>query len=286
MPSPSHQRILILDFGSQVTQLIARRLRETHVYCEIHPGDVERRVRARASAPGASSCRAATPACTTGVRRARRTAVWTLGVPVLGICYGMQTMAHQLGGKVELGQVREFGYAEVRARGHSALFRDIQDRAQRRGPRPARRVDEPRRQGRRDARRLQAIGSSDACAIAAMADESRALLRGAVPSRGHAHAAGQGDPRALRARDLRLRRTTGTCATTSSEAVASIRAKVGGDEVILGLSGGVDSSVAAALIHRAIGDAAHLRVRRPRPAAPERGDAGDGHVRAQPRRAR
>ncbi|HEY3461409.1 MAG TPA: glutamine-hydrolyzing GMP synthase, partial [Casimicrobiaceae bacterium] len=122
-----HCRILILDFGAQYTQLIARRLRETNVYCEIHPYDVGddfvRSFRAQGivlsggpeSVVG-NSAPFAPPA------------VFEQGVPVLGICYGMQTMASQLGGKVETGRVREFGYAQMRARGHTALFRDIEDR--------------------------------------------------------------------------------------------------------------------------------------------------------------
>ena len=127
-PHPHHDRILILDFGSQVTQLIARRLRETRVYCEIHPFDVGAEF-VRSFAPkGVILSGSHMSVHDEGSGRAGE-AVWKLGVPVLGICYGMQTMALELGGKVEPGSVREFGYAEVRARGHSALFRDIQDRA-------------------------------------------------------------------------------------------------------------------------------------------------------------
>ena len=122
-----HCRILILDFGAQYPQLIARRLRETNVYCEIHPFDVGddfvRGFGARGIvlSGGPSSV-------TEGATPRAPDAVWRLGVPVLGICYGMQTMAAQLGGKVEAGRVREFGYAQMRARGHSTLFRDIEDR--------------------------------------------------------------------------------------------------------------------------------------------------------------
>ena len=121
-------KILILDFGSQVTQLIARRIREAGVYCELHEHDVgEAFIREFAprgiilSGSHASVTGEAPPAADPYVFRA--------GVPVLGICYGMQTMAAQLGGEVENGKVREFGYAEVRARGHSRLLEGIQDRA-------------------------------------------------------------------------------------------------------------------------------------------------------------
>ena len=122
-----HDRILILDFGSQVTQLIARRLRETHVYCEIHPYDVGDDF-VRAFAPRGIILSGSHASVYDEDAGRAPESVWTLGVPVLGICYGMQTMAHQLGGTVEPGSVREFGYAQMRARGHSALFREIQDR--------------------------------------------------------------------------------------------------------------------------------------------------------------
>ena len=122
----NHDKILILDFGSQVTQLIARRVREAHVYCEIHPNDVsDAFIREFAPKGIVLSGSHASTYEDQGLRAPQ--AVWELGVPVLGICYGMQTMALQLGGKVETGHVREFGYAEVRARGHTAMLRDIQD---------------------------------------------------------------------------------------------------------------------------------------------------------------
>src|SRR5258706_11752145 len=123
-----HDKVLILDFGSQVTQLIARRLRETHVYCEIHPFDVTDAF-VREFAPRGIILSGSHQSVTgSGTARAPQ-AVFDLGVPVLGICYGMQTMAAQLGGAVEIGTVREFGYAEVRARGHGRLLEGIQDRA-------------------------------------------------------------------------------------------------------------------------------------------------------------
>ena len=117
-PAPSHERVLIVDFGSQVTQLIARRVRESGVYCEVVPyqkagADIEARPpKAVILSGGPESVHEE------GSPRAPQS-VFDLGVPVLGICYAMHTMAQQLGGKVELGHVREFGYAEVRARGHA-----------------------------------------------------------------------------------------------------------------------------------------------------------------------
>src|SRR5580765_3380359 len=126
-PDIHAHRILILDFGAQYTQLIARRVRELGVYCEIHPWDMSD---AAVRAFGARGVILSGGPESVTVERAPAAprAVFELGVPVLGICYGMHTMAAQLGGKVEPGDVREFGYAEVRARGHSALLRDIEDR--------------------------------------------------------------------------------------------------------------------------------------------------------------
>ncbi len=248
---PHHDRILILDFGSQVTQLIARRLRETHVYCEIHPWDAGDAL-VRSFAPkGVILSGSHMSVHDEGSGRVSQ-AVWDLGVPVLGICYGMQTMAHQLGGKVELGKVREFGYAEVRARGHSPLFRGIQDRANAEGHGL---LDVWMSHGDKVTALppgFRAIGSSPVSEFAAMADESRGLY--AVQFHPEVTHTPQG--KAILARFAHE-----ICGCGSDwnmhdyvdEAVASIRATVGDDEVILGLSGGVDSSVAAALIHRAIG---------------------------------
>src|SRR5512138_1146666 len=119
-------RILILDFGSQYTQLIARRVREAGVYCEIYAFDAGEAA-IRAFAPRGIILSGGPESVTFEQTPRVPQVVFELGVPVLGICYGMQAMAAQLGGKVETGRVREFGYAEVRARGHTALFRDIQD---------------------------------------------------------------------------------------------------------------------------------------------------------------
>ena len=119
-------RILILDFGAQYTQLIARRVREAQVYCEIKPWDISDEAVRAFGAKGIIL--SGGPESVTGVTwPTAPSCVFELGVPVLGICYGMQTMAAQLGGAVEEASKREFGYARVRARGHSRLFRDIQD---------------------------------------------------------------------------------------------------------------------------------------------------------------
>jgi GMP synthase (glutamine-hydrolysing) len=244
-------KILILDFGAQYTQLIARRLRETDVYCEIHPYDVGDDFVRSFGARGIVLS-GGPESVTVGETPRAPAAVWDAGVPVLGICYGMQTMAAQLGGTVEPGIVREFGYAEVRARGHTALLRDLQDRRNTDGHglldvwmSHGDKVIEP-------PAGFVVAASSPACAIAAMADESRHFYgvqfhpevthtkQGAAILARFAHdICGCGH-------DWNMRDYVG-------EAIASIRAKVGSDEVLLGLSGGVDSSVAAALLHRAIG---------------------------------
>ena len=205
-PRLLHDKILILDFGAQYTQLIARRVREAKVYCEIHPCDVGDAFVRDFGAEGHHPL---------GQPRSRPTrsrtlrapqAVFELGVPVLGICYGMQTMAQQLGGKVEPGTVREFGYAEVRARGHTKLLDGIEDYRTRRRPRHARGVDEPRRQGRRAAAGLQADGLHRRLPDRRHGRRGAPLLRRAVPPRGHAHPAGHEAAAPLRARDLRLPR--------------------------------------------------------------------------------
>ena len=245
-------RILILDFGAQYTQLIARRLRETHVYCEIHPYDVDDAF-VRAFAPKGVVLSGGPNSVTESHTPRAPAAVFELGVPVLGICYGMQTMAAQLGGRVELGKVREFGYAEVRARGHSALLRDLQDRRNDAG------------HGLREVWMSHGdkvaeippgftlIGSSDACAIAAMADESRNLY--GVQFHPEVTHTKQGTAILARfAHDICGCGNDWNMHDYVPEAVERIRGQVGQEHVLLGLSGGVDSSVAAALIHRAIGD--------------------------------
>jgi len=128
----AHDKILILDFGSQYTQLIARRVREASVYCELHPNDVSEQFIRDFNPKGIILSGGPSSVYEEETPRAPD-CVFSLGVPVLGICYGMQTMAAQLGGQVESAAKREFGYAEVRARGHSPLLRDIQDRANEEG---------------------------------------------------------------------------------------------------------------------------------------------------------
>src|SRR5690554_3181865 len=124
-----HERILILDYGSQFTQLIARRIREAHVFCEIHPGDVDDAFVKEQVASGVKGIVLSGGHASVYSNDAIPipAAVFEAGVPVLGICYGMQAMAHQLGGKVDGSEQREYGYAEVRLRGHTRLMDGIED---------------------------------------------------------------------------------------------------------------------------------------------------------------
>ncbi|MEP7183747.1 MAG: glutamine-hydrolyzing GMP synthase, partial [Betaproteobacteria bacterium] len=252
MAASSHSKILILDFGAQYTQLIARRLRESHVYCEIHPFDVGDEF-VRTFAPRGIVLSGGPESVTEGDTPRAPDAVWSLGVPVLGICYGMQTMAAQLGGTVEAGHVREFGYAEVRARGHTALLEGLQDRANAEGHGL---LDVWMSHGDKVTALppgFELAGSSATCAIAAMADQTRRFY--AVQFHPEVTHTKQGA--AILARFAHTICGCGqdwNMADYVGEAVASIRGQVGAEEVILGLSGGVDSSVAAALIHKAIGD--------------------------------
>ncbi len=252
MAATSHSRILILDFGAQYTQLIARRLREAHVYCEIHPFDVDPGF-IRAYAPRGIVLSGGPNSVTEGDTPRAPDVVWSLGVPVLGICYGMQTMAAQLGGTVETGRVREFGYAEVRARGHTRLFAGLQDRTNVEGHGL---LDVWMSHGDKVTALppgFRLAGSSEACAIAAMADEARRFY--AVQFHPEVTHTTQGAAILARfAHEICGCGQDWNMVDYVDEAVASVRAQVGSEEVILGLSGGVDSSVAAALIHKAIGD--------------------------------
>ncbi|MBI2295259.1 MAG: glutamine-hydrolyzing GMP synthase [Betaproteobacteria bacterium] len=247
-----HEKILILDFGAQYTQLIARRVREAHVYCEIHPYDVDERFIRSFNPRGIILSGGPASVWEGGTPRAPQR-VFELGVPVLGICYGMQTMAAQLGGKVEMGRVREFGYAEVRARGHSALLEDIQDRISQEGHGL---LDVWMSHGDKVNELppgFNVIASNAACPIAGMADEKRKLYGVQFhPEVTHT----------LQVEAIIECFVLGICGLSGDwnmpdyleETVGRIRSEVGSEEVVLGLSGGVDSSVAGALIHRALGN--------------------------------
>jgi GMP synthase (glutamine-hydrolysing) len=247
-----YDRILILDFGSQVTQLIARRVREAHVYCEIHPCDVSDEFVRRFAPRGIILSGSHMSAHHESTDRAPQ-AVFELGVPVLGICYGMQTMAQQLGGRVESGQTREFGYAEVRARGHTGLLDGIQDFATAEGHGILKVWMSHGDKVTQMPPGFKLMASTPSCPIAGMADETRGLY--AVQFHPEVTHTIQGAAILQRfVLDLCKARPDWVMGDYIGEAVERIRAAVGDEEVILGLSGGVDSSVAAALIHRAIGD--------------------------------
>jgi GMP synthase (glutamine-hydrolysing) len=245
-------RVLILDFGSQYTQLIARRVREIGVYCEIHPWDMDEEA-LKAFQPHGVILSGGPESVTGGGAPKAPAALFELGVPVLGICYGMQTMAAQLGGRVENATHHEYGYAQVRARGHSRLLTDIEDHTSDDGyglldvwmSHGDRVIELP--EG------FKLMASTDAAPIAAMADDTRGFYGLQFhPEVTHTR---QGQ-RILRrfVIDICHCEALWTAENIIDESVARIREQVGDQEVLLGLSGGVDSSVVAALLHKAIGD--------------------------------
>ncbi|MGE4449717.1 MAG: glutamine-hydrolyzing GMP synthase [Betaproteobacteria bacterium] len=252
----AHQKILILDFGSQVTQLIARRVREAKVFCEIHPYDVSEEFIRNYGAKGIILSGGPSSVTEGDTPRAPKV-VFELGIPVLGICYGMQTMAQQLGGTVmtaeAAGKAREFGYSEVRAHGHTALLKDIADFTTPEGHGMLKVWMSHGDSVMELPPGFKLMASTPSCPIAGMADEERKFYAVQFhPEVTHT----------VKGRAILESFVHGICGCGTdwvmgdyiAEAVAAIRAQVGNEEVILGLSGGVDSSVAAALIHKAIGD--------------------------------
>jgi GMP synthase (glutamine-hydrolysing) len=248
----SHQKILILDFGSQVSQLIARRVREQQVYCELHPFDVSEAFIREFNPQGVILSGGPNSVYESRDWHAPQV-VFELGVPVLGICYGMQTMAQQLGGRVEAGKVREFGYAEVRARGHTKLLDGIEDF---RTPEGHGMLKVWMSHGDKVAELpagFKLMASTEACPIAGMADEARRFY--GVQFHPEVTHTRQGTKLLHRfVHDICGARGDWNMPDYVLESIKKIKEQVGSEEVILGLSGGVDSSVAAALIHRAIGE--------------------------------
>jgi len=248
----SREKILILDFGAQYTQLIARRVREAKVYCEIHPHDVSDDFVRGFGASGIILSGSHMSAYEESTGKAPR-AAFEAGVPVLGICYGMQTMAQQLGGRVEAGRVREFGYAEVRARGHTRLLEGIEDFRTAEGQGMLKVWMSHGDKVTQLPAGFRLMASTDACPIAGMADETRRFY--GVQFHPEVTHTRQGTKLLHRfVREICGCRGDWNMPDYVSEMTSRIRAQVGREEVILGLSGGVDSSVAAALIHRAIGE--------------------------------
>jgi GMP synthase (glutamine-hydrolysing) len=243
--------ILILDFGSQVTQLIARRVREMGVYCELHPNDVSDEFIREYKPEGIIL--SGSHASTYEAHELRApAAVFTQGVPVLGICYGMFTMTVQLGGSVEASEHREFGHAELSAHGHTRLFEGLQDATNADGHGLLHVWMSHGDKVTQMPPGFSLMASTSNCPIAGMADESR----GYYAVQFHPEVTHTKQGKAMLSRfllDVCKAVPTWTMPNYIETAVAKIREQVGSEEVILGLSGGVDSSVAAALIHRAIG---------------------------------
>jgi GMP synthase (glutamine-hydrolysing) len=252
-PSTIHaDRILILDFGSQYTQLIARRVREAGVYCELHPWDMDAEHIRGFGAKGVILSGGPESVHDEATPRADE-ALFELGVPLLGICYGMQTMAAQLGGRVAPSTHREYGYAQVRARGHSRLLRDVEDHT---SPEGYGLLDVWMSHGDRVdglPPGFKAICTTDNAPLAGMADEERGIY------------GLQFHPEVTHTRQgqrIIERFVHGICGCGGlwtaeniiEDAVADARHRVGDDQVLLALSGGVDSSVVSALLHRAVGD--------------------------------
>jgi GMP synthase (glutamine-hydrolysing) len=253
MPNDIHQhRILILDFGSQYTQLIARRVREIGVYCEIWPWDASASdilhfaPRGIILSGGPESVHAEDGPQAPEV-------VFELDVPVLGICYGLHTMATQLGGTVAPSSFKEFGYARVRVEQPSRLLQNIEDHVDEQG-RPQ--LDVWMSHGDKVVELpagFELVGSTDSAPVAAIADDGRGFY-GIQFHPEVTHTAQGGRILERFVHEICGCEEAWTAENIIRDSIQRIRKKIGSDQVILGLSGGVDSSVVAALLHRAIGD--------------------------------
>lgn len=245
-------KILILDFGSQYTQLIARRIREASVYCEIHPWDMSDDALIAFNAKGVVLSGGPESVTLHNPPKAS-IRVFELGVPVLGICYGMQTMAEQLGGEVETSSKREFGYAQVRAHAHTRLLSNIEDHTTDEGHGM---LDVWMSHGDRVhslPSGFSLMASTSSAPIAGMADEERGFYGVQFhPEVTHTRQGRRIIERFVHAICGCENRWTSD--NIIEDSIERIRGQVDGDEVILALSGGVDSSVVAALLHNAIGD--------------------------------
>ncbi|BFM49438.1 glutamine-hydrolyzing GMP synthase [Marinomonas sp. THO17] len=245
-------KILILDFGSQYTQLIARRVREIGVYCEVRAFDMEDQEVIDFDPKGIILAGGPESVPEPGSPRAPE-AVFTLGVPVFGICYGMQTMAEQLGGKVQGSELREFGYAQIRKHDGPSLFEDIQDHVANNG---IALLDVWMSHGDKVVEMPQdftLMASTDSCPIAAMANEAKKFYGVQFhPEVTHTLQGGRILSRFVV--DICGCDTLWTPANIAQDAIERMQEQVGDRKVLLALSGGVDSSVVAALLHKAIGD--------------------------------
>ena len=247
MAEPQHDTILIVDFGSQVTQLIARRLRETGVYCEIHPFSKAAEAFDRLAPKGVILSGGPASVPEAGSPRAPET-VFASGVPILGICYGQQTLAQQLGGHVESGHAAEFGRADVEVREPSALFEGVWKVG---GRYPVWMSHGDRVTRLPEGFSVKAVSENAPFAVAT--DEARKYYSVMF----HPEVVHTPDGASLLQNFVHkvvgLKRDW-TMAAYREEMIGKIKAQVGGESVICGLSGGVDSAVAAVLIHEAIGD--------------------------------
>lgn len=244
--------LLILDFGSQYTQLIARRVREMGVYCEIFPFNITLEQFEQLDPCGVIL--SGGPSTVTYEENPRAPQwLFSRNLPLLGICYGMQTMAVQLGGEVQSSSLKEFGYAELKLHGHSQLFSNIEDRTSLEGMAI---LDVWMSHGDKVTKLpmgFNIVGETRNAPIAAMADDSRQMYG----LQFHPEVTHTLQGLRLLQRfvvDICQASTTWTAEHIISESINKIRALVGQDKVLLGLSGGVDSSVVAALLHKAIGD--------------------------------
>lgn len=246
------QRILILDFGSQYTQLIARRIREIGVYSEIRAFDMSEE-EIKDFDPRGIILAGGPESVTFGESPRAPQCVFEMGVPVLGICYGMQTMAEQLGGAVQTSNLREFGYAQIKTHGKSALLHDIKDHVDHDG---GALLDVWMSHGDKVSKMpegFEVMASTDSCPIAGMYNEEKDFYGLQFhPEVTHTL---QGK-RIFEHFVLELCgcEALWTPANIVEDAIRKVREQVGQDKVLLGLSGGVDSSVVAALLHKAIGD--------------------------------
>jgi len=250
-PNIHEHRILILDFGSQYTQLIARRIREIGVYCEVEPWDADVNELIAFGARGVILSGGPETATGEGAPVAPA-ALFDLGVPILGICYGMQTMAAQLGGKVVNASEHEYGYAQVRAHGHTQFLNEIEDHVT---PEGFGMLDVWMSHGDRVEQLptgFKLMASTPNCPIAGMANEEKQFY--GIQFRPEVTHTTQGQRMIERfVVDICGCEKLWTTQNIIEDSVARIQQQVGTDDVLLGLSGGVDSSVVAALLHKAIG---------------------------------
>ena len=251
MTDPHSQKILILDFGAQYTQLIARRVREAGVYCELHSYDTPIE-EIRKFAPRGIILSGGPESVTLSETPRAPQEIFDMKIPILGICYGQQTMAAQLGGAVEAGEKREFGYARVRMHGHSQLFRDIRDEHMDDGSEWLHVWMSHGDKVTRLPPGFRMIAETGSAPLAGIADESRGFY--GVQFHPEVTHTTQGTAILQRfVHEICGCQSLWTPGNIIESMVQSVRDQVGRDEVVLGLSGGVDSSVVAALLHRAIG---------------------------------